>query len=231
MTLKALIFDVDGTLSETEDLHLRAFNETFEEAGLSWKWDEALYKQLLKTTGGKERMTVWQSDHLKETVNPEFIASLHKLKTQRYVELMSRGASPLREGVAGLISDARSQGYRLAIATTTNRPNVDALISAVFGEPAENIFEVIAAGDEVKAKKPAPDVYQLALEGLGLRPEECIAFEDTTNGVISAQGAGLRVVACAGKYSMDHDLSAADFRVESYEQIDDINKLLSLIAN
>jgi HAD superfamily hydrolase (TIGR01509 family) len=185
--LQALIFDVDGTLSETEELHRIAFNAAFEAAGLPWQWDQALYAELLLVTGGKERMAHYIEAHGRPE-RPD-IAALHKDKTARYTALVDGGGCSLRDGIAETLQEAKAAGLRLAIATTTSRPNVDALLRATLGHDP---FDVIAAGDEVKAKKPAPDVYQLALERLGLPASACIAIEDTLNGLRSAQGAGLR---------------------------------------
>jgi len=207
--VKALIFDVDGTLAETEELHRQAFNHTFRDAGLDWHWSIETYTRLLKTTGGKERMRQW-SDEMESFVPDHEIAVLHRKKTERYASLLEGGAVTLRPGIADLIGFAREAGLRLAIATTTNRPNVDALCLACFEKPANKVFEVIAAGDEVAAKKPAPDVYLLALERLGLEAGDAIALEDSRNGVLSAKEAGLRVVAAPSIYTASDDLSMAD---------------------
>lgn len=214
MTLRALIFDVDGTLSETEEVHRRAFNETFAEAGLDWNWSVEDYTWLLKTTGGKERMGVFR-DHIgASSPGDQEIAALHKAKTARYGALVEGRALTLRPGVAELIRAARAAGLRVAVATTTNRPNVDALCRACWGTEADEIFDVIAAGDEVKAKKPAPDVFDLAVERLGIDPSEAVAFEDSRNGVMSAQAAGLRVIVTPSRYTAADDFSMAEWVVE-----------------
>ncbi|MFD2175469.1 HAD family hydrolase [Rhodobacter lacus] len=210
MGLKALIFDVDGTLAETEELHRQAFNETFAAHGLDWHWSAADYRQLLRTTGGKERMARHR-EQVGAGPDDAQIAALHKAKTARYVALVASGAAPLLPGVADLIARAQAAGLRLAIATTTTRANVAALITASFGRPMEEIFEVIAAGDEVAQKKPAPDVYLRALDLLGLPPEACLAFEDSRAGLASAQAAGLRVVLTPSAYTTGDDFSAADY--------------------
>lgn len=209
MKLQALIFDVDGTLSETEETHREAFNQTFAANGMDWHWDQAMYAKLLLTTGGKERMAAYVRDVLGERPDVARIAELHKEKTRRYTQLVAEGGAPLRPGIRELIADAKSEGLRLAIATTTNIPNVDALVQANWNCKAADMFEVIAAGDMVKNKKPASDVYDLALMGLQLLPSECIAFEDTAHGVASASAAGIRVVAVPGMYSRDQDFTGA----------------------
>ena len=174
MALRALIFDVDGTLAETEELHRRAFNDAFAAAGLAWSWDEALYRDLLRVTGGKERIRHYIEAHAADTCieRTDAVRDLHRDKTARYTAFAEEGALELRSGIASLISDARDAGLRLAIATTTSRENVDALIGATF---RKNPFDVVAAGDDVPAKKPAPDIYLLALELLGLPAADCVA--------------------------------------------------------
>ena len=141
------------------------------------------------------------------------IAALHQAKTQRYVEIIASGQVGLLPGVAALIDRAKASGLRLAIATTTTRANVDALIAATFRRPAGDIFEVIAAGDEVAQKKPAPDVYLLALQGLGLPPAACLAFEDSRAGLASAKAAELRVVLTPSEYTRGDDFTAADWLI------------------
>lgn len=230
MQIKALIFDVDGTLSETEDVHLRAFNDTFATFGLDWNWSRDLYRELLKTTGGKERMTVFVRDHLGEKPDAELIARIHVDKTRRYGELISGGAATLRPGVAALIEDAARQGCRLAVATTTNRPNVDRLIEATMGRPASEVFEVIAAGDEVANKKPAPDVFNLAIAGLGLDPKGCVALEDSRNGLMSAKAAGIPCVVSPSVYTNDAAFPEADAVVSCFSQVATLDELRATLA-
>lgn len=228
MTLRALIFDVDGTLCETEEAHRQAFNDTFASEGLGWEWSVADYTRLLKTTGGKERMRAYQ-DEVGGSLTDAQIAALHRAKTARYGEIMAMGGLALRRGVADMIARGRAAGLRVAVATTTNRPNVDSLAQAIWGQPAAKIFDVIAAGDEVAAKKPAPDVFLLALDGLGISPDEGLAFEDSTNGVRSALGAGLRVVVTPSVYTAMDDFAGADWIVPSLEQPDlpqDLRRLI-----
>ncbi len=195
--LKALIFDVDGTLAETEALHRQAFNDSFATAGLPWVWDEALYGRLLEITGGKERIGHYVRSAGRAALAADAIAALHADKTRRYARLIEQGGLALRPGVRRLLDEAQAAGVRLAIATTTSRPNVDALLQATLGGQP---FEVIAAGDEVAAKKPAPDVYRLALQRLGLPAADCLALEDTANGLRSALGAGLACIVTCSAY-------------------------------
>lgn len=211
MTLRALIFDVDGTLAETEEAHRTAFNRTFDEAGLDWCWSVADYKRLLKTTGGKERIRRHRDDIGTRMPDDGDIARLHRRKTEIYGEIIAGGELSLRPGVAQLIQAAVDAGIRVAVATTTNLPNVETLCRACWGRAATEVFEVIAAGDQVDAKKPAPDVFELALSRLDLDPSQAIAFEDSLNGLKSARGAGLKVVVTPSAYTADEDFTGAEW--------------------
>jgi len=217
--IKALIFDVDGTLAETEEAHREAFNDTFAANGINWFWDIPMYGILLKTTGGKERMAAYQKTHRPDEPQMDWarIKDLHSQKTKRYVDILEAGGLPLRDGVADLITRATAAGLRLAVATTTSRPNVDALAACCWGKAPEEIFEVIATGEQVKAKKPAPELFELALNGLGLPAENCLAFEDSRNGVLSATGAGLRTIVTPGRYTKDDDFTGAAQVIASLE--------------
>ncbi|HEB96752.1 MAG TPA: HAD family hydrolase [Sedimenticola thiotaurini] len=218
--LEALIFDVDGTLADTErEGHRVAFNAAFSEAGLDWVWDEALYGRLLAVTGGKERMRYYLDHFNREFPRPadldRFIAGLHAAKTRHYKQLMAEGRIPLRTGVRRLLEEAREQGLRLAIATTTTPDNVTALLENSLEAGGSDWFEVIAAGDVVPAKKPAPDIYLWALEQLGLKPGQCLALEDSHNGVLSVLDAGIRsLVVTVNGYTRDEDFGGATLVVD-----------------
>ena len=212
--LKALIFDVDGTLSDTErDGHRVAFNRAFEEYGMDWHWSVDTYGKLLAVTGGKERMKFYVEKFLDKDKVPENIEAkipeLHQAKTRHYTELLSTGAIPLRPGVERLIHEARQRGFRLAIATTTTPANVTALLTHTLGADSIDWFEVIAAGDIVPAKKPAPDIYDYALSEMKLSADECIAFEDSENGIKSSTGANLNTIITINDYTKNHDFSNA----------------------
>lgn len=214
MSLQALIFDVDGTLADTErDGHRPAFNAAFAEHGLEWYWDEALYGELLTVTGGKERICYYVESFLAEERRPldvqALAVDLHRTKTKHYAELVSKGVLPLRPGVRRLLDEARAAGLRLAIATTTNPENVTALLRYSLGEGAEAWFEVIAAGDVVPAKKPAADIYVWALNALELRPDECLAFEDSGNGLLASRGAGIPTIVTVNGYTRNDTFNGA----------------------
>ena len=199
MPLEALIFDVDGTLAETEEWHRHAFNAAFEAAGLGWHWDQALYGTLLEVTGGKERIR-HHAVRRGETIDDVTVARLHADKTARYVASVESGAIALRPGVSRLLHEARAGGLRLAVATTTTPANVSALLRTTLGAGADGLFECIGAGDMVAAKKPAPDIYRFVLDRMGLAPDRCIAIEDTPNGLQAARGAGIATVVTTSLY-------------------------------
>ncbi len=177
--IKALIFDVDGTLAETEEGHRKAFNAAFAEAGLDWVWDVDLYRDLHRVTGGKERMRHYaerRSVSAAELSDAD-IARLHLRKNAHYAELVRAGQCPLRPGVERLIRTSHARGLRLAICTTTSRVNIVELIEATLGADGFGLFEVVVSGEDVPAKKPAPDAFLGVIEALGLSPDECLAFE------------------------------------------------------
>ena len=212
--LDAVIFDVDGTLAETErDGHRPAFNAAFREYGLDWDWDVPMYGELLAVTGGKERMraycTKYRPDFLQRPDADATIAELHKAKTRHYVRFMEQGTITPRPGVLRLIRELRANGIRVAIATTTTPQNVDALLATTLKDLPADTFEVIGAGDIVPAKKPAPDIYTWVLEKLGLPASRCIALEDSRNGVRSALAAGLPVLVTQSTYTQGEDFSGS----------------------
>lgn len=206
MTLRALIWDVDGTLAETErDGHLPAFNRAFADEGLPWHWDASLYGELLHITGGKERIAHWwRGLDPVAAAAPEAagrIQRLHERKTAHYAQAVRQGAVQLRPGVRRVLVEARLRGLTQAIATTTHEANVRELIDATLGPSARDWFTVVGAGDVVPRKKPAPDVYCWVLEQLRLTAQDALAIEDSAVGAASARAAGLPVLLTRSLYT------------------------------
>lgn len=218
MSLEALLFDVDGTLADTErDGHRIAYNAAFAEAGLDWDWTVSLYGELLAITGGKERMLHYIETHRPDFQRPGdlpgYIADLHDIKTRHFTQLVRRGGIAARPGVKRLLFEAHQAGLRLAIATTTTPENVQALLSTSF-DGAEDWFEVIGAGDVVPRKKPAADIYEYVMAKMDLTPDRCVALEDSFNGLQSSLAAGVQTIITYNAYTQDQDFSGAALVVD-----------------
>jgi HAD superfamily hydrolase (TIGR01509 family) len=214
MSIEALIFDVDGTIADTEEAHRVAFNLAFERHGLCWKWPPAEYRKLLKVPGGKERIRSYIDDHLDVDMAERWrlhamVRELHFDKTRFYTSVVHGGGVPLRAGVGRLLEEALAEGYKLAIASTATAVNIDALLQSTLGPRGLDLFSVIACGDQVRQKKPAPDIYRLALHGLGLPAQHAIAFEESQNGLRAARAAGLWTVVTPSFWTEDGDFPEA----------------------
>lgn len=206
--LQALLWDVDGTLAETErDGHRVAFNQAFETLGLPWRWDEARYGELLAVTGGRERLMAdmaTRGDAPTAPAEREALArELHGLKNRYYGELVRSARLPLRPGVAELMRECRAQDLRMAVTTTTSRANVDALMRVHLGDHWREHFAAVVCGEDVQRKKPDPEVFRLALSQLGLTPLEAVALEDSPGGVAAARAAEVPVIVTRSAYFAD----------------------------
>ncbi|CAN6464317.1 unnamed protein product [Victoria cruziana] len=213
----ALLFDCDGVLVDTEkDGHRISFNDTFAEKELGVTWDVELYGELLKIGGGKERMTAyfnktgWPEKAPKsEEERKDFIASLHKRKTELFMALIEKQLLPLRPGVARLIDEALEKGVQVAVCSTSNEKAVSAIVSFLLGgKRAENIK--IFAGDVVPRKKPDPAIYLLAATTLGVEPSSCVVVEDSAIGLAAAKGAGMKCIVTKSGYTAEEDFVNAD---------------------
>ncbi|MDO8813278.1 MAG: HAD-IA family hydrolase [Gallionella sp.] len=213
MAIKAIIFDVDGTLADTEDAHRIAFNRAFAENNLDWNWDVALYGKLLEVTGGKERIRYFVETCLPSFVKPGdyegFIRNLHTVKTGHYTAMLRDGLIPLRPGIKQLIADAHRSGIMLAIATTTSPENVVGLLEVGLGKGWADYFSANGCGDIVPHKKPAPEIYDWVLRELKLSPADCIALEDSHNGLCSALAAGIKTYITTNPYTCKQDFTGA----------------------
>ncbi|CCG40703.1 HAD-IA family hydrolase [Magnetospirillum molischianum] len=199
MTLAALIFDVDGTLAETEEVHRESFNHAFAENGLDWHWDRPVYRDLLKVAGGRERLRAFAPN-----TSDAQVAALHAAKTAHYTRLVTEGALSFRPGIEPLIEQARAEGLKLALGTTTSRANIVALLGGRC-----DWFDVIVCGEDTPKKKPDPSVYVMVLERLGLPAQKCLVIEDSSHGVQAARGAGLDVVVTESVYTGGDDFTGA----------------------
>jgi HAD superfamily hydrolase (TIGR01509 family) len=217
--LRAVIFDVDGTLVDTErEGHLVAFNRAFERLGLADRWDDALYGKLLRVAGGKERLAHYFDRYrpLPSAERDRLAAELHRLKNKIFVGMLSETAIPPRGGVTRLLDELASEGFLLAVATTGSRQWLEPLLSGALGSERLARFSVVITGESTAKKKPDPEAYVLALRELGCSADEALAVEDSENGVRAAGGAGLVCLAARGAYSEESDLSVADLVVDGF---------------
>jgi HAD superfamily hydrolase (TIGR01509 family) len=225
MTLQALIFDVDGTLADTEAAHLAAFNHAFAEEGLGWQWDITLYTELLNISGGKERMLHYWQHTRGDVVDVggagvrDTIERLHALKTAAYEAMVQDGAVELRPGVLRLMSEAQAQHLRLAIATTTSPVNIAALLRRAIGPDWRTHFAAIGDASTAPVKKPHPQVYQQMLTALQLPADACLALEDSSNGLRAATAAGIATVVTPNRFTAHHDFSGALRVVPDLQQV------------
>lgn len=222
-SLKALIFDVDGTLADTEDAHRQAFNDAFAEFDLDWHWDRALYKKLLKVTGGKQRIRFFCEDHdakfLRQADCDDLILKLHQTKTKYFVQRLENGQVPLRPGIEDLINEARALGLTIAIATTTTPVNVQTLLKVNLGEASLDWFACIGDGGVVPVLKPEPDVYNWVLHQLDLEPRQTLALEDSRNGLIACERANIPCLIVTNDYTDDQDFSGCVDQWTNYEGV------------
>ncbi len=211
--IKALIFDCDGVLVDTErDGHRVAFNRAFEALGVGAEWDVPTYGELLLIAGGKERMRAYFDKHGwpegRGETRDELILALHKTKTAIFIDLIKGGELPLRPGIARIVDEAIAAGVRLGVCTTSAPESIDGVLD-LFGPARKAKFEFVHAGDVVSRKKPDPEIYELAKRSLGLPASDCMVIEDSRNGLLAAAGAGLPVLITTSTYTTDEDFSEA----------------------
>ncbi len=222
--LEAIIFDVDGTLADTEDVHRQAFNRAFKEFDLDWNWTPKLYEELLSISGGRERIAYYGADLAGHFRQPEefghFVRDMHEVKTRIYAEIIDTGKVPLRPGVQRLLNEAREAGLALAIATSSTFSNLKTLLDRNLPENWMSWFSAIATCDTVSQKKPSPAVYQSVIDILGVNPAHGVAIEDTTNGCLAATGAGLTTVITTHFFTRHHHFPHAALVVDSLGEPD-----------
>ncbi|MFD5114100.1 HAD-IA family hydrolase [Streptomyces sp. NPDC058220] len=221
--MPALVFDCDGVLADTERYgHLPAFNRTFEEFGLPVRWSDSDYAEKLKVGGGKERMkTLLTPEFIAEAGLPtdpggldEQVARWHRRKTEIYQAIIAGGAIPPRPGVRRVAAEADAAGWILAVASTSAEPSVRSVLELAAGPELAARFSVFA-GDIVPRKKPAPDIYEYAVDHLGLDPAAVVVIEDSRNGMRAALDAGLGCAVTTSAYTRQEDFTGALLVVSS----------------
>ena len=231
--IKALIFDCDGVLVDTErDGHRVGFNRAFEQMGIDAEWDVPLYGKLLLVAGGKERMRAyfdeygWPAGADSEEARDALIRELHKLKTEITANLVTEGGLPLRPGISRIVDEAIAAGVRLGICTTSNPRFIDAVLD-LFGPERKARFDFVHAGDVVSRKKPDPEIYELAKRSLGLPSHKCVVIEDSRNGLLAAKGAGLPCLITTSTYTVDEDFTGAVKVVPELGDVPNVNVTLA----
>lgn len=217
--LEAVIFDVDGTIANTEELHLSSYNKSFEQLNINWKWSDSDYQKLLSISGGVDRLS-----HFNDLIDGEYstdqIRKIHQLKTKIYLFELEKNSLKLRTGIIRLLKELRDNGIKLAIATTTSRCNVKALLSSSISHDAINWFDVIGSGENAKIKKPSPEIYNYVLDKLNINSEGCIAIEDSFNGLNSATSAGIKCVVTYNSDTENQNFEQACLVVDSLGEAD-----------
>lgn len=222
---RALIFDCDGVLADTErDGHLVAFNQMWREQGVNWQWSLEQYAVKLKIGGGKERIASLANDADFRAAYPvpaagddwlNVVAGWHKRKSDIFKELVMSGAMPARPGVRRLAQEAHDTGWVLAVCSTSAQASVQAVLDSVMGKELSSKFAGVFAGDIVKAKKPAPDIYNHAADALGLAHKDCVVVEDSRNGLLAATAAGMACVVTTNGLTEREDFAEAALVVDS----------------
>lgn len=205
----ALIFDVDGTLADTEGAHREAFNEAFIESGLGWHWSEVLYTRLLAVSGGKERLAAYFHEVSGGAMPRALLEEVHAAKTRHYTARLEANQMALRPGVLRLIEEASARKFPIAIATTTSPVNVDALLRGPLGARWRDTFAVVGDAACAERKKPDPEVYLFVLERLRRAASTCVAFEDSKNGLDAARAAGIAVIITPTPYTARESFAGA----------------------
>lgn len=228
--LRALLFDVDGTLADTERLgHRKAYNKAFRKLGLTFRWGPKLYRRLLKQPGGKERLAYYLKRYQPELgehadavgeAEEAWVQHVHHLKSNYFRRLVKRGGVPLRPGVARLMREADARGVQIAVVTNASRASLEPLLRYSLGDELVDRIDLVVCGEDGVAKKPAPDLYHLALQRLQLPANACIAVEDSAMGLRAASAAGIPTIITINAETEGQDFSAAMLVLDSLGEPD-----------
>lgn len=233
--IKALIFDCDGVLVDTErDGHRVSFNRAFKAKGLNVEWDVPLYGRLLEIAGGKERMKFYFDENgwPKNIADKDaFIKELHKLKTDLFMQIIESGELPLRPGVARIVDEAIAKKLKLAVCSTSNERAVNLVVEKLLGEKRKSHFNAILAGDVVSKKKPDPEIYNLALQRLDLKPDECVVVEDSRNGLLAAKAASMHCIVTTNGYTEKENFTNAELVVPELGDPPTVNVTIKTVLN
>jgi HAD superfamily hydrolase (TIGR01509 family) len=225
MKLKGIIFDVDGTIADTEEIHRQAFNKTFKEHDIDWHWPKDEYREILLISGGKERFRkhLHEDHELKDKIDDHeaFVHDLHKAKSKHYRNLLKSDGIEFRPGVIRLIKEAREKGILIGVATSSSMANLRSLFKKILDIEPNELFNSIVTSDTVQDKKPSPAAYQCVLAGLGLNAEDCVAIEDTQNGNLAALAAGLKTIITTHAYTIDNDFCGASIVADNLGEPDE----------
>ena len=216
--IQCLIFDFDGRIAETEEAHRNAFNKAFNSNKLNWYWDQHIYRKLLQIAGGKERIEFYNKSFSSNSkqISSKDIEEIHLQKNKFYSQSVSQGLVQFRPGIRELLEKAKYNKKKIAISTSTSRDNVILLLKSCLNENPEDIFSFISTGDLVQKKKPSPDLYKLVLAEMNLMPEECLAFEDSRIGLVSAKRANIKTAVNPSQYSVGDNFDEADYFLTSF---------------
>jgi len=224
MLLSAVLFDVDGTIAETEDFHRKSFNESFREFNLDWFWDEAMYKELINIGGGKERIEHYIKRAWPEMLDyknlTKYINSIHKVKNEVFEDYILESEIKPRPGVIRLIKELKENNIRIAIVSSNSEKNLHILFKQGLNINPKKTFDLIAHGECTKNKRPSPEIYEWVLEKLRLPPQSCVAIEDSPRGVESAKNANLNILATPSIFTKDEDFSDAKLIVSDLGEKD-----------
>jgi HAD superfamily hydrolase (TIGR01509 family) len=227
MTLRALIFDLDGTMADTEELHRQAFNAAFIRLELWWDWSRLRYSELLEVSGGEDRLHRYV-DSLAATPAEKarlhaIVPVIHYTKSQIYAELLRAGQPPLRPGVKRVVEEAREAGLKVAVVSSTASANAREILDRHF------TVDLLVSAEEVARRKPAPDLYLRALSLLRLPAGDCLAFEDSANGLRAARAAGLATVVTPSRWTMAQDFSGAHLLLRDLSEFEPCDRPLPSI--